>query len=863
MLHRANWPPLLLAALIMAAGLASTAAAQLPNLTWYHDAQATYAMTPHVTPGAGLPLTLPPVLPGNMEAIYLSYGVTNPSSSDATSTFTGSFRLDGELLDAWAMAGLTGNTTVVLTALGPYNVRGGRHTLGYVIDEFDEVTESNENDNVWAHQFVFTPFVLTADTPKWRGTPPSTFGGVVDIVDGSPVDYNCDGFRFTSTGWWNAVTLYAENDADDYDMELFAPSTGPENGFMAASVGSYFGAGDLDALIVNRNTVGVVDYDVGVLKALGNDPFVIEQVTSLPASLGASMAVPLGADDHLRIWDTWIHTTGWATVAVSDPSLDGETFKVGWLDDTTTLMGLSDKTDWVATDTSGRAWVHRNFTTTGYYGLVVYRDPRDSGLPKTLQVDIEVTRPDLLPFAGLWHGPLVPTPVPAVGAPALPDTLYGYMPQTYLNLGFINNAPVPSAPVGVSIYPDGQSHLSVTVMSLSMNPGGYWFNYGTQGYEYAGGRHTLTLDLDDLGLIDEFNETNNRWGEQFCWSPQQVNLGTQYSNTYPGPFTGGWDTVDPAVPLLFNCDGYRFNAGYSEWEGVVLTQGSGSDYDLALHYPLEGVKNGFGDYLKTSQWLAGDTDYILFNNNISSPTIYDIGVKNLSGTFDDYTVETVGSINLPDPVKGTYGPYAMGITHMLQLYNIYLEADVYAFRLDNLTGTVDWGLGLHPADMALQERIDVVTGGMAWLNGPGDDEWFTVNIPVAGYYGLAVYKAGPLEFDKDGTYQLRILQGVSGVDDTPAVVPEATALAGVYPNPFNPQTRIAYDLAVGGYVDLAVYDVKGAFVRRLVSEVRPAGRHQVVWNGEDDAGGRVASGVYVARYIAAGRQDVKKVVIVK
>ncbi|MDX2472312.1 MAG: FlgD immunoglobulin-like domain containing protein [Candidatus Krumholzibacteria bacterium] len=862
MLHRAHWPPFLLAALILVAGLADTATAQLPNLTWYHHAQMTYPLTPTDTIVAGPPVTLPASLPGNMDSIYLSWGLTNPSATGTTTPFSGSFRLDGAVLDGWSLLGMSGTSWIVESGLGPYNVRGGRHTLGVVIDELDDVTESNENDNVWAHQFVFTPFVLTADTPKWRGTPPPLADGTADIVDGSPIDYNCDGFRFTSTDWWNAVVLYAENDADDYDMELFTPSTGPEDGFTAAVVGSYFGTGGLDALIVNRNTVGVVDYDVGVLKALGGDPFVIEHVTSEPTSLGAAMSVPLGTDDHLRIWDTWIHTTGWATVKVSDPIADGEAIKVGWLDDDTTLMGLSDKTDWVATDADGQAALHRNFTTTGYYGLVVYRDPQGGGAPKTLQVDIEPTQPDLIPSPGHhWHAALVPASTQ--GDASLPDTLHGFQNATYLNAGVENFSPVSSPAAHVSIYHDGLSFFFASFQTTAMPAYDHWDVKDTNPYEYPGGRHTLTLEVDFLQLVDEIYETNNLWGEQFCWSPQQVNLGTQYSNTYPGPWTGGLENVEPGTPLFYNCDGYRFNAGYSEWEGFVLTQGPGSDYDLSLHYPLEGVKDGFDDYLKTSQWGPGKTDYLLFNNQLMTPAIYDIGVENLSGTYDDYTVEAVGSINMPDPIKGTHGPYTMGISHMLQLYNIYLEADVYAFRLDNLAGTVDWGIGLHPRDMALQERIDLVPGGMAWVNGPGDDEWFTVNIPDAGYYGLAVYKDGPLEFDKAGTYQLRILQGVSGVDDTPAVLPEATALAGVYPNPFNPQTRIVYDLAVGGYVDLAVYDVKGALVRRLVREVRSAGRHQVIWSGEDDAGGRVASGAYVARYIAGGIKDAQKVMVVK
>jgi hypothetical protein len=70
------------------------------------------------------------------------------------------------------------------------------------------------------------------------------------------------------------------------------------------------------------------------------------------------------------------------------------------------------------------------------------------------------------------------------------------------------------------------------------------------------------------------------------------------------------------------------------------------------------------------------------------------------------------------------------------------------------------------------------------------------------------------------------------------------------PNPFNPTTTIGYSLAADGHAFLAVYDVAGRLVRTLVDEIRPAGRHAVVWNGTDDSGRDVATGLYFVRYTA-------------
>jgi hypothetical protein len=74
--------------------------------------------------------------------------------------------------------------------------------------------------------------------------------------------------------------------------------------------------------------------------------------------------------------------------------------------------------------------------------------------------------------------------------------------------------------------------------------------------------------------------------------------------------------------------------------------------------------------------------------------------------------------------------------------------------------------------------------------------------------------------------------------------PLQSALKQNYPNPFNPVTTIEYVVARGGPVRLVIYDVEGRVVRVLVDGVRRAEPHAVRWNGMDDEGRPVASGVY-------------------
>lgn len=94
---------------------------------------------------------------------------------------------------------------------------------------------------------------------------------------------------------------------------------------------------------------------------------------------------------------------------------------------------------------------------------------------------------------------------------------------------------------------------------------------------------------------------------------------------------------------------------------------------------------------------------------------------------------------------------------------------------------------------------------------------------------------------------------VTDVDDgRPAAAPEAFTLAQNYPNPFNPSTTIRYSLPTDADVTVEVFNLLGGRVAKLVEKPQAAGEHTIVWNGRDDAGRQVASGVYYYR-IQAGQ----------
>ncbi|MBM3321312.1 MAG: VCBS repeat-containing protein [Candidatus Eisenbacteria bacterium] len=94
-------------------------------------------------------------------------------------------------------------------------------------------------------------------------------------------------------------------------------------------------------------------------------------------------------------------------------------------------------------------------------------------------------------------------------------------------------------------------------------------------------------------------------------------------------------------------------------------------------------------------------------------------------------------------------------------------------------------------------------------------------------------------------------------------LPRAYRLLPNAPNPFNPATRLFFEMPEAGMVDVSIYDVSGRLVSVLASGFRPAGRHDVAWDGRDAAGGDVPSGVYFARMTAGESAIVRKLLLLR
>jgi hypothetical protein len=126
------------------------------------------------------------------------------------------------------------------------------------------------------------------------------------------------------------------------------------------------------------------------------------------------------------------------------------------------------------------------------------------------------------------------------------------------------------------------------------------------------------------------------------------------------------------------------------------------------------------------------------------------------------------------------------------------------------------------------------------------------------YYRLSAYDfAG-----NESAFSPEITTLITHVQEN-AGVPTEFALQQNYPNPFNPETSIQYQLPLPGHVRLSIYTVLGQEIRTLVDRSQPAAYHTVVWDGRDNTGNPMPSGVYFYRIESGGFTAVKKMLLMK
>jgi hypothetical protein len=197
---------------------------------------------------------------------------------------------------------------------------------------------------------------------------------------------------------------------------------------------------------------------------------------------------------------------------------------------------------------------------------------------------------------------------------------------------------------------------------------------------------------------------------------------------------------------------------------------------------------------------------------------------------------------------------------------------------------VDYDVGSSPisvfcADLDGDTNLDIAVANeysdnVSVLKNNGHGTFQTAVNYGVGHYPASVFCA---DLDGDGDLDLAVAnlssdsvsillnQTVTDVEEDEGIdqFPQRSSLSQNYPNPFNPTTTIEFTLKKSGFVNLNIYDILGKKVRSLVSQHLSSGHRSVVWDGKNNLGKDVASGIYFYQLRVGDHSETKKLVLLK
>jgi len=300
----------------------------------------------------------------------------------------------------------------------------------------------------------------------------------------------------------------------------------------------------------------------------------------------------------------------------------------------------------------------------------------------------------------------------------------------------------------------------------------------------------------------------------------------------PAGQSGGTEYADSIYVQNLEADS-TLEVIFSKW---LPSSFSEQKYNVKIYTTLINDENPENDTLLSTIWAD---DSLPTNDNFS--TAYFISTNSFTdtsytlGMTDDY--DYYGQI--PWPETGPDVVYAIIIGQQVDI----LQGSIFGMSSD-----LDIFLLNDPNPQAL-----VAYGGesFTFTNVPPD----TYYVVIDGFHGAA---------EPPGSFILQVQQNiVVGIQDPINNVPAAYDLKQNYPNPFNPTTIISYDLPIKSEVELSIYNILGQKVITLVNTNQPPGSYNVIWDGRNEIGERVASGIYIYQIKMGNFIKTRKMILMK
>jgi hypothetical protein len=359
--------------------------------------------------------------------------------------------------------------------------------------------------------------------------------------------------------------------------------------------------------------------------------------------------------------------------------------------------------------------------------------------------------------------------------------------------------------------------------------------------------NTITADQDGLYILSvtgDFTNPFHTWNEEGVW----LRTGTY-------PFGGS-----PTNAQIGDMDGdgnYEAIFGVWDYAALYIVEATGADaYVYQTYISIDTTGDGVNlDNFEVADLDEDGADEVYFN-------IYGGGeMAVVTGGTDVSTITFENNVTYLAHT-GEAGAYGMALGD--QDHGPGTDGmDIYTAKYTNGVILDHELTGADPTNPA-NWTVDTLFAGTS------NDQ---------GSFGLS---APPVDLDNDGKLELvatfleavppegkwfRVFEwtGETGVEEyTIAVdVPREFALAQNYPNPFNANTTIEYTISRPTHVSLKIFNATGQLVTTLVNDYRPINRYAVTWDGTDEGGRPVASGVYFCQLVAGKYNQTRKMTLLK
>jgi len=263
---------------------------------------------------------------------------------------------------------------------------------------------------------------------------------------------------------------------------------------------------------------------------------------------------------------------------------------------------------------------------------------------------------------------------------------------------------------------------------------------------------------------------------------------------------------------------------------------------------------GWGGSIEDPDWYTARQDRYFYRN------LFDDGFEKLGENFSDLKNDEFSSDDpynlhkfcfiqlhlLGDPEMPVWSedPKALAVTHD---DTVFLGRGVFVVHAESDGSPVDGALVCLWKGDEIYETAETAGGDASFALAPASPGTLLVTVSHRNhvpYEGEAVVAYDPTS--------------------VPSITPSRLALTAVLPNPFGPMTEIAYSVPAGAErVRLDVYNCRGQRIRTLVDAVKEPAAYHVSWDGADDRGQAVASGIYFCEIQSGTERDVRKIALVR